>query len=190
MGHIYFIMGVSGSGKWTLISHIKKLQIQNIHIPISYKTRAKRENEINGVDAWFVSKEDFFHQVQAWEFLEYALVHESEYYGTKLSDVLDNGIDKWYMVIKELDINGLEELRKNRPDLDESYTTIFLNIPEKILKERIKKRWVFMNDIEFQKRIQSSIVEEEKAKKMCNFMIDATKSETEVLQEVLSIINK
>jgi len=188
MGHIYFILWVSGSGKWTLISNIKKLNLPNIHIPLSYKTRTKRENEVNWIDAWFISRENFFSWVQKGEFLEYALIHELDYYGTKFKDVIDNWVNLWKIVIKELDIIGLQELKKNKPELDEKYTTIFLNIPENILRERIKKRWVFMSNEELQRRINSSIMEEQKAKELCDFIIDATKSEEEVLKEVLKII--
>lgn len=192
MGHIYFILWVSGAWKWTLIKNIKNhfKDDEMIHIPLSYKTRPMREWEVNWVDAYFVSKEDFFRGVQNWEFLEYAMVHEMDYYGTKYVDVIDNGIEKHKIVIKELDINWLEKLRKERPELEAKYTTIFLNIPIDILKERIQKRWAFMTNEELQRRISSAIVEEDKAKIMCDFIIDATKNEEEVLEEVLKIIKK
>ncbi len=190
MGHIFFIMWVSWAGKGTLITAIKELKIENIHIPLSYKTRPIRENEKNGVDAWFISREDFFAWVQSGVFLEYALVHELDYYGTKYEDVFQNGVEKWKIVIKELDIIWLEELRKNKPELDEKYTTIFLNIPENILKKRIEQRGVFMSNEELQKRIGSALMEEQKAKEMCDYIIDATKSPQEVLFEVMQIIKK
>lgn len=190
MWHIYFIMWVSGAGKWTLISHIKDLHIENLHIPLSYKTRLIRENEINGIDAWFISREDFFAWVQAWEFLEYALVHDLDYYGTKYEDVFQNGIEQWKIVIKELDIIGLEELRKNKPELDEKYTTIFLNIPENVLRQRIEQRGVFMSNEELEKRLNSAVIEEQKANLICNYIIDATQTPQEVLHQVLEIIKK
>lgn len=94
MGHIYFIMGVSGAGKGTLIKNIKQLQIPNLHIPLSYKTRPIRETEVHGVDAYFITPEEFYAQVLNDEFLEYAKVHETDYYGTKIEDVVDNGVKK------------------------------------------------------------------------------------------------
>ena len=190
MGHIFFIMWVSWSWKWTLINKLKTLDEFDFHIPLSYKTRPIRENETNWVDAWFISKESFFSQVQSWLFLEYAMVHWLDYYWTKYEDVIDNWLNLWKIVIKELDINWLIELRKNKPELDSSYSTIFLNIPPEVLTQRINDRWAFMSDEELQKRINSSIIEEQKALELCDYMIDATQSKTEVFEKVLEIIQK
>lgn len=190
MGHIFFIMWVSWAGKGTLISSIKKWHTENIHIPLSYKTRPIRENEQNWVDAWFISREDFFAWVQSWEFLEYALVHDLDYYGTKYQDVFENGVDQWKIVIKEIDIIWLEELRQNKPELDEKYTTIFLNIPEDILKKRIEQRGAFMSNEELQKRLNSALIEEQKAREICDYIIDATQSPEQVFTEVMQIIKK
>jgi guanylate kinase len=44
---IYFILGISGSGKSTLISNIKKLNLPNLEHPLSYKTREKRDFEVD-----------------------------------------------------------------------------------------------------------------------------------------------
>jgi len=189
MSHIYFIMWVSWAWKWTLIKNIKNLHLSNIHIPLSYKTRSIRENEINWIDANFISKEVFFSQVQKWEFLEYAIVHETDYYGTKFEDVIDNWINLWKIVLKELDINWLEELKKTNPELDKHYKTIFLNIPNDILKQRIEARGVFMSNEELERRINSRVQEERKAKKLCDYIIDATLKEEGVLKEVLKIMN-
>jgi len=184
-------MWVSWSWKWTLINNIKKLNLENIHIPLSYKTRQIRETEKNWVDAYFITKEQFFNWIELWEFLEYAILYDWEdYYWTKYKDVIDNWINLGKIVIKELDINWLKRLKKERPELDSYYTTIFLNIPVDILKQRIKKRWALMNNEELERRINTSIIEENEALKLCDYIIDATKSEEEVLKEFLSIINK
>ena len=47
-----------------------------------------------------------------------------------------------------------------------------------------------MSNEELNKRINSSLIEEQKAKELCDFLIDATKNEEEVLKEFLNIINK
>jgi len=187
MGHIFFILWVSGAWKGTLLKNLKNTY-SDFHIPLSYKTRTIRKTEINHIDAHFISREDFFASVQDEEFLEYALVHELDYYGTKYEDVIENGINKWKIVIKELDILWLNKLKKQRPEFDERYTTIFLNIPEDILRIRIESRWALMSNEELEKRINSVVMEETKAREICDFIIDATKNETEVLNEALEII--
>lgn len=188
MWHIYFIMWVSWAWKGTLIKNLKNTEL-DLHIPLSYKTRAIRENEVNWVDAYFISKEDFYAWVQAEKFLEYAIVHETDYYGTKYEDVIDNGVKKWKIVIKELDINWLKKLRQERADLDSLYTTIFLNIPIDILKQRIEKRWALMRDEELDRRLNSAINEERQAWELCNYVIDASQSEENVLKDFLKIIS-
>lgn len=188
MWHIYFIMWITGSWKWTLIENIKKQNIENLHIPLSYKTRNIRETEINWVDAFFISKEEFFNGIELNKFLEYAIVHETDYYWTKYEDVIENGIEKWKIVIKELDIHGLKRLRKEKPNFDDYYTTIFLNIPTDILKERVERRWALMTDEEFSRRLNSAIMEEDESRGLCDYIIDATKKPEKVLEDVLKIM--
>lgn len=150
-----------------------------------------RENEVNWVDAHFISKEEFFSWVQKWEFLEYALLYDwDDYYWTKFEDVIDKWINLWFIVIKELDINWLEELRKNHPEMDEKYKTIFLEIPIEILKERIEKRWVFMANEELERRKNTAVTETQKSESLCDYIIDATKTEEEILKEFLKIVEK
>lgn len=190
MSHIFFIMWVSWAWKWTLIKALKELDGYDFHIPLSYKTRNIRSWEVNWVDSWFISKEQFFSEVQEGLFLEYAMVHGLDYYWTKFEDVIDNWLNLWKTVIKELDINWLEDLRTKRPDLDNIYTTIFLNIPNEVLEKRIEARWAFMSSDELQKRLNSAIIEEQKARILCDHMIDATKTPSEVLKEFLEILDK
>ena len=186
--HIYFIMWVSWAGKWTLINALKKTSL-DLHIPLSYKSRNKRDFELDWVDANFISKDDFELQIEAWEFLEYAIVHGVDYYWTKYSDVILNGIEKWKEVIKELDVLGLKRLIKDKPCIREDYTTIFLNIPVEKLRERISKRGEKITEVELQRREESAIMEEQEARQLCDYMLDATQSPEKVLKEVLDIIN-
>ena len=185
--HIYFIMWVSWAGKWTLINWLKNKKL-DLHIPLSYKSRKKREFEIDWKDAYFISVEDFKKAIKNNEFLEYAIVHWVDYYWTKYDDVILNWIEKWRKVIKELDVLWLKRLIKEKPELESDYTTIFLNIPVKKLRERIKKRWENINEEELVRREESAIMEEKEARLLCDYMLDATQSPDKVLQEVLDII--
>ncbi len=86
-GHLYFIVGVSGSGKGTLKENIEKENIENLEFLKSYVTRAMRPGEVNGDTYWFISKEDFEKAIEKNNFLEYEINHKVAYYGTKKSEV-------------------------------------------------------------------------------------------------------
>lgn len=189
-GHIFFIMWISGAWKWTLIKNLKKLNLENFHFPLSYKSRPIRHHETNGVDAYFITKEEFEKWIENHEFLEYAIVHETDYYGTKYTDVLENGIDKWYNVVKELDYHGLKRLLKEKPELRPHFTTIFLDIPVDKLEERIQKRWDKITKEELERRKKSALVEEAELSKLADYEIDATLAEEKVVEEFLKIVKK
>lgn len=189
--HIFFIMWPSGSGKWTLISNIKKSIWENIHFPLSYKTRAKRKSETHGIDAFFISHEDFDLGIEKNEFLEYAILYDgAEKYGTKYDDILKNGIEKGKKVIKEIDILGLKRLQKERPEIRDFYTTIFLKLDPKTIIQRIEARWDFMDSNELKRRILTAKEENQQASELCDYMIDASLPPEKVLSEVLTIIQK
>lgn len=186
--HIYFIMWISGSGKGTLINKLKD-QKNNLYVPLSYKTRKPRSFEKDWIDSYFILLSDFKKSIKNNEFLEYAIVHWKDYYWTKYDDVIKNWILKNKIVIKELDIHWLKKIIKEKPELKKEYTTIFLSIPNSELEERIAKRWEKITKEELKSRKQSAIMEEQEAKKYCDYVIDATKSPEKVLKEVLDIIN-
>lgn len=187
-GHIYFIMGITGSGKGTLIDNARLQRQYIFYTPLSYKTREKRQNEQDGKDSHFITKAEFYSAIEKGEFLEYALVHETDYYGTKYDDIMENWIHLWKDVIKEIDINGLKKLKSERPDLDNYYSAVFLNIPVNALLSRVEARWVFMSDQELKRRLVSAEIEEEEISKWCDYTIDATLPPEKVLEVFLDIV--
>ncbi|NDK08305.1 guanylate kinase [Candidatus Gracilibacteria bacterium] len=190
-GKIFFIMGISGAGKGNLITNLKNTKDSKFIFPLSYRSRPIRETEKNGVDSWFVTKEQFEDSIKAGEFLEYKKHYGLEhYYGTKYADVIENGINKGKIVIKEIDMGGLLILKNEKPELNNSYKTIFLTVPFEVQEARIKKRGVFMSKEELEKRKLTAIEEIKNAKIHCDYMIDTSdKSKEEVLKKVLDFIN-
>ncbi len=74
-GAILIISGPSGCGKSTLLKEVYK-DIEDYYFSISTTTREPRVGEQNGVDYFFVSKEEFEKEITENSFLEYAKVHE------------------------------------------------------------------------------------------------------------------
>jgi|GEM_PF-1726234 len=190
MAKIFFISGVSGAGKGSLIRNIKSLENPDIIFPLSYKTRTPRPGEVHGVDAYFLTREQFFADIKAGEFLEYAFIHDTDYGGTKKKDIFAYEDDDEKKIIKEVDMIGLEKLVKEYPELRSKMRTIFLNIPSELLPERIKQRGENISQKELKKRLTSADSEREKAQELCDYIIDATQDPTDVLSEVMKILYK
>ena len=56
-GGVFIISGPSGSGKDTVLKRI--IETNDVNKIIGYTTRPIREGEVNGIDYYFVSKEEF-----------------------------------------------------------------------------------------------------------------------------------
>ena len=78
---LFVISGSSGVGKGTVIGGFLKRN-PKFKLSISYTTREKREGEVEGVNYFYVSKEEFLSSVKNNEFLEWA-EFSGNYYGTK-----------------------------------------------------------------------------------------------------------
>ena len=76
-GLLIIISGPSGTGKGTICKEIVK-ENKDIEISISMTSRKPRGNEQNGIDYYFVTKEEFEKRIRDNEFLEYAIVHSNE----------------------------------------------------------------------------------------------------------------
>ena len=103
-GHLIVISGPSGCGKGTICEKVLQ-ENNNIMLSVSMTTRKPRAKEKDGVDYYFVSKEEFEKRIKDNKFLEFAKVHNDNYYGTpkdKVEEALEKGVD----VILEIDIQG------------------------------------------------------------------------------------
>ena len=148
-GKLIILSGPSGVGKSTIRTELIK-QLPNLWYSISATTRPKRDNEQNGIDYYFLTKEEFVKQIENNNFLEYEEVYKDTYYGTlkqTVFDKLNNNIN----VILEIDVNGALNIKKNlkeailifiEPPSFENLKTRLINRDtesEEKLKERLEK---------------------------------------------------
>ena len=134
-GAILILSGPSGCGKSTLLTEVYK-DINDNYFSISTTTRAPRVGEVNGVDYFFVTKEEFEKDIKDDNFLEYALVH-GNYYGTSLKPI-NKALDEKKLVIFDIDVQG-HELVRNK--LDSIVTSVFITTPSlKVLEDRLNSR--------------------------------------------------
>jgi guanylate kinase len=130
---LFVISAPSGAGKTTIIRELFKL-LPDLRFSVSATTRAKRVNETDGKDYYFISREKFEKKIKNNEFIEWEEVHDN-LYGTLKSEV-ENNIDKPYDIIFDVDVKGALSIKKIFPGA----VTIFLDAPKDDLLERLKKR--------------------------------------------------
>ena len=134
-GAILIISGPSGCGKSTLLKEVYK-DIDDYYFSISTTTRAPRVGEVNGVDYFFVTKEEFEKDINNGDFLEYAKVHDN-YYGTSLKPI-KKALDESKLVIFDIDVQGHEIVRTK---LNSITTSVFITTPSlEVLETRLNSR--------------------------------------------------
>jgi guanylate kinase len=95
-----------------------------------------RDGEIEGIHYHFVSKEEFKKDVEADEFLEYAVVH-GNYYGTSLKPVKE-ALLVGKLVLFDIDVQGNTAVNSRLGDIT---TSVFITPPTlSELKKRLKNR--------------------------------------------------
>ena len=98
----------SGVGKTTLTKKIQQ-KYQSFKISVSHTTRSPRSNEVDGVDYFFVSKDEFKNLIKEEKFYEYAKIFDN-YYGT-----LKESVNKAILnndIIFDIDWQGTKQLSK------------------------------------------------------------------------------
>ena len=134
-GAILIISGPSGCGKSTLLKEVYK-DIDDYYFSISTTTRTPRIGEVNGVDYFFVTKEEFEKDINNGDFLEYAKVHDN-YYGTSLKPI-HKALDESKLVIFDIDVQGHEIVRNK---LSSITTSVFITTPSlEVLESRLNSR--------------------------------------------------
>lgn len=132
-GLLIVVSGPSGTGKGTICKEL--IRRNDFWISVSATTRSPRNDEIEGKNYFFITKDAFENRIEKHDFLEYAQVY-GNYYGTPKSSVLnklENGID----VILEIDIQGALKVKDAYPE----GIFIFILPPSmEELKNRIEKR--------------------------------------------------
>ena len=135
-GSILVVSGPSGSGKTSLARAVCEELGERAYFSISTTTRPKREGEIDGVDYFFVSKEEFLKDIEEGYFLEWAEVH-GNFYGTSKKQI-NEALSKGKIVFLDIDVQGHEAVRAAYPDI---VTSVFVTTKDKhTLIERLKKR--------------------------------------------------
>ena len=136
-GELIIISGTTCAGKGTVIK--KLLENHNdIVLSVSYTSRPKREHEINGLDYYFVTQEEFEEKIKNNDFLEYAKVHYGAYYGTPKAEIIEQ-LNTGKDVILEIDVQGAKQIKELFPE-----TILIFIMPPSM--EEVKRRIIMRGD--------------------------------------------
>jgi len=128
------LSGPSGAGKDAVLKRMKELGYP-FHFVVTVTTRPKRPGEVDGVDYYFISEEEFADMLARGELLEHAVVY-GQHKGIpkrQVREALASGKD----VILRIDVQGAATIRKLVPEA----VLIFLTASsEKELLRRLKRR--------------------------------------------------
>lgn len=133
-GTLFVVSAPSGAGKTSLVKALRS-KLGYLSVSVSHTTRPQRPGEVEGVDYFFVSPDEFQAMRRNEAFLEHATVFGNSY-GTAretVKDLLRRGLD----VLLEIDWQGARQIRQLVPDCK----TIFILPPSKeVLETRLKGR--------------------------------------------------
>ncbi|MCU9533488.1 guanylate kinase [Streptococcus sp. CSL10205-OR2] len=113
-GLLIIFSGPSGVGKGTVRQEIFSTPNHKFEYSVSMTTRPQRPGEVDGVDYFFRTREEFEDLIKKGLMLEYA-EYVGNYYGTPLTyvnETLDKGID----VFLEIEVQGALQVKKKVPD--------------------------------------------------------------------------
>ncbi|WP_299676921.1 guanylate kinase [uncultured Tenacibaculum sp.] len=136
-GKLFVFSAPSGSGKTTIVRHLLAQERFNLEFSISATSRAPRGEEKDGIDYYFISRDEFIQKIKAEEFLEWEEVYTENFYGTLKTEV-ERIWSEGKHVIFDIDVAGGLRIKKKFP---EETLAVFVKPPSvDELKRRLKER--------------------------------------------------
>lgn len=133
-GTFFVLSGPSGSGKGTVLKEVLR-KSDRIVYSVSATSRSPRAGEVDGINYYFKSREEFETLIKADAFIEYTETY-GNYYGTLKSEV-EKAIENGKNIILEIDPVGARNVRVHYPDA----VLMFLVAPDlEVLSSRLSGR--------------------------------------------------
>lgn len=150
IGPLIIVSGPAGGGKTTVVGEVLKICAKPIRVAVTATTRSPRPGEVEGKNYHFWTREKFQTEIASGSLLEYAVVHESDCYGTPVSEV-DAYRRQGVGVILIIDVQGAEQVRRIYPEA----FSVFISAPhDDEYRLRLEKRGEQPDSIE--KRLRTA----------------------------------
>jgi guanylate kinase len=132
-GKLIIFSAPSGAGKSTIVHHILTCGF-NMEFSVSATSRAPRGNEVDGVDYYYLTPDEFRAKIHKNEFLEYEEVYPNSFYGTLRSEV-DRITGEGKNLVFDIDVLGGINIKKQ---YDEQALALFIAPPSiEVLHQRL-----------------------------------------------------
>lgn len=134
-GLLVVVSAPSGCGKDTVIAKVLEKMNDEAFLSVSMTTRQMRPGEVDGVNYYFISLEEFQENIKNGEMLEYTCYGDN-YYGTPIGPV-KKLLDEGKTVFLIIEVEGGENVKRIFPDAKK----IFIVPPSlKVLENRLRSR--------------------------------------------------
>lgn len=155
---LFVISGCSGVGKGTVINKFMERN-KDFILSVSCTTRNPRPGEVDGVNYFFLTKEEFEKNIKEDKFLEHAQF-AGNYYGTK-KKYIKQKFEEGYNIILEIETNGALQVKEKMPEA----VLIFIAPPSlEELEHRLRGRHT-EDEETIQKRLAQVKIELERSQK-------------------------
>jgi len=136
-GLAFVVSGPSGAGKNSVIDLVMA-KLPGLVYSVSYTSRPKRPNEVDGEDYVFVSEGEFVCRIEAGDFLEH-VTYLDDHYGTSRSQI-EEFFARDLDVILNIEVEGAKTLQKQ--DMGEAKAIYVFLTPSSMeeLETRLRKR--------------------------------------------------
>ena len=111
---LFVISGCSGVGKGTVLKEFMARNIKDFMLSVSCTTRKPRPGEVDGINYFFMSVEEFQDCIKKDKFLEYAQF-AGNYYGTK-QKYINQKFAEGLNIILEIETQGALQVKKKMPE--------------------------------------------------------------------------
>jgi guanylate kinase len=133
---LILITAPSGSGKTSIVNHLLR-KFPQLAFSVSATTRKPRGNEVEGVDYYFISEEQFKEKIHDKEFLEWEMVYEGKYYGT-LKEEIERLWSHNKVPVLDIDVQGAIHVQQQYPV---NTMSVFIQAPSlEELRTRLQSR--------------------------------------------------
>ncbi|AEG83951.1 guanylate kinase [Corynebacterium ulcerans] len=142
-GRLVVLAGPSAVGKSTVVHRLRE-EVPNLYFSVSMTTRVPRPGEVDGVDYFFVTPEEFQSRIDGGDMLEWAEIHGGLQRSGTPAGPVEDALSAGRPVLVEVDLVGARNVAALKPDAE----TVFLAPPSwEVLVDRLTGRGTEPEDV-------------------------------------------